>query len=141
MLLSVRYSIVWSYITFSIILETIGRSVIGLKFIRSVLVPFSYRGLSFASSQSFTKWESLMDKLQTYVMRMDNTYARSFKNLPDTSSIPAVLLMLHAFGKFEIAFDWTVWKCSLLWLNSHIIVLVVYSLTVKFSSCRKELLD
>ena len=50
-----RQSIVCSCITFSIILETVGRSEIGLKFSWAVLVPFLYRGLSFANLQSIVK--------------------------------------------------------------------------------------
>ena len=42
-------------LTFSIVLETIGRREIGLKFLGSVLVPFLQRGLSFATSQSLGK--------------------------------------------------------------------------------------
>ena len=37
------------------VLETIGRSRIGLKFLGPVLVPFLYKGLSFATLQSFGK--------------------------------------------------------------------------------------
>ena len=48
MLLPVKYSMVWLCITFSKILETIGRSEIDLKFLGSVLVPFLYKGLSLA---------------------------------------------------------------------------------------------
>ena len=115
----VKYSMVWSCITFSKILEKIGRSDIGLKFLRSVVVPFVYKGLSFATLQSFGKWDSLMDKLQICVMGMVNTPATAFKNLPDTSSIPAALLTLHDCRRLEIVLDWTVWKFSLLWLNSN----------------------
>ena len=99
MLLSVRYSIVWSCITFSIVLETIGRSEIDLNFLGSVLLLFLDRGLGFASLQSFGKSDSLMDRLQICVMGMTNTSAPSFKNLPHTLSIPAALLTFHAFRK------------------------------------------
>ena len=46
-----------------------------------------------------------MDKLQISVMGMANTTAPSFKNLPDTSPIPAALLTLHAFRRLEIIVD------------------------------------
>ena len=119
MLLSVKYSMVCSCITFSKILETIGRSEIGLKFLGSVLVPFLYKGLSLATLQSFGKWDSLMDKLQICVMGMPNTSTPFFKNLPDTLSILAALLTLHDFRRLQLVFGWTVWKFSLLWLNSN----------------------
>ena len=45
-----------------------------------------------------------MDKLQICVMGMPNTSAPSFKNLPDTLSIPAALLTLHDFKRLEIVF-------------------------------------
>ena len=50
-----EYSMVCWWIIFSKILETIGRSKIGLKFLGSVLVPFLYKGLSLATLQSFGK--------------------------------------------------------------------------------------
>ena len=109
---------VCSCITFSKILETIGRSEIGLKFLGSVLVPFLYKGLSLATLQSFGKWDSLIDKLQMCVMGMPNKLAPFFKNLLDTLSIPAALLTLHDFRRLEISFGWTVWKFSLLLLES-----------------------
>ena len=68
MLLSVRYSIVWSCILLSVILETIGRSEIDLKILGSVLVPFLYRRLTFACLQYFGKWDCLMDKIQICIM-------------------------------------------------------------------------
>ena len=40
---------VWSCITFSKVLETIGKSEIGLKVLGSVLVPFLYKDLSLAT--------------------------------------------------------------------------------------------
>ena len=46
---------VWSSNTFSKILEATGRSEIGLKCLGSVLVPFSYKGLSLATLHSFGK--------------------------------------------------------------------------------------
>ena len=49
MLLSVKYSMVWSCITFSKVLEKIGKSEIGLKVLGSVLVPFLYKDLSLAT--------------------------------------------------------------------------------------------
>ena len=64
------YSLVWSYITLSVNLETIGRGEIGLKPLESVFLPFLCRGLSFASLQSFGKCDSLMDKLQIFLMGM-----------------------------------------------------------------------
>ena len=103
MLLSVRYYIVWSCITFSIILETIGRSEICLKISGSVLASF-LQGFKL-SLQSFGKRDSLMNELQICVMGVTNTSAPSSKNLPDTSSIPATLLTLHAFRRLEIVFD------------------------------------
>ena len=59
-------------ITFSIILETIGKRELNLKFLGSVLVPFLYRGLRFATLQSFRKWES---------------FARLKKNFLNTSNM------------------------------------------------------
>ena len=100
------------------ILEAIGRSEIGLKFWWSVLVPFLYKGLSFATLQSFGKWDSLMDKLQICVMRMTNIgtiFQKSTRYV-----VPAALLTLHDFRRLVIVFGWTVWKFSLLWLNSDI---------------------
>lgn len=35
-------------------------------------------------------------------MGMANTSAQSFKNLPDTPSVPAGSLTLHAFRRFEL---------------------------------------
>ena len=35
-------------------------------------------------------------------MGMANTSAQSFKNLPDTPSVPAASLTLHAFRRFEL---------------------------------------
>ena len=55
MLLSVKYSIIWSCITFSKILGTIGSREIGLKLLESVLVPFLYKVLRLATLQSFGK--------------------------------------------------------------------------------------
>ena len=63
-----RQSIVCSCITFSTILETVGRSEIGLKFSGSFLVPFLYRGLSFANLKSIVKWDIFTDNLQICVM-------------------------------------------------------------------------
>ena len=54
-LFSVRESIVWSCITFLIILETNGRTKIGLEILGPLSVSFLYRGLSFANLQSFGK--------------------------------------------------------------------------------------
>ena len=48
-------SMVWSCLTFSKSLETIGRSETGLKSLGSLLVPFLYKGLSLATLQSFGK--------------------------------------------------------------------------------------
>ena len=68
-----------SCITFSVILETVEGSEICLKFLGSDLVPFLYRGLSFTTLQCFGKWESLMDKLQIWVIGMMNILGPSFK--------------------------------------------------------------
>ena len=85
---------VWSCIIFSKILETIGRSEIGLKLLGSVLVTYSLSECEIV----------LMDKLQKSEKGMANTSAPSFKNLPDTLSIPAALLTLHGFRRLEIVF-------------------------------------
>ena len=45
-----------------------------------------------------------MDKLQICVMQIANTSTTSFKNLPDTLSIPAILLTLHGSRGFETVF-------------------------------------
>ena len=85
---------VWSCITFSKTLETIGRSEIGLKFLGSVLVTYSLSESKIV----------FMDKLQKSEKGMANTSAPSFKNLPDTLSIPTALLTLHGFRRLEIVF-------------------------------------
>ena len=80
--LSYRVSLVWSCIIFSIILETIGRSKIDLKFLGSVLVPFLYCGLSFATLHSFGTSlllyifsDIFMNVLQICVIEMINILA------------------------------------------------------------------
>ena len=112
MLFSAKQFIVWSCILFSIILETIGRRKIHLKFLASALVPFLYRSLSFATLQSFRKWETLMHKFQIWVKNMVNISTPSFKDLPDKLSIPAALLMLQLFRRFKIYLAWLVWKVN-----------------------------
>ena len=112
----------WS---FSKVLETIGRSRIGLKFLGSVLIPFLYKGLSFATLQSFGKWDSLMDKLQICIMGMANPLTPFFKNLPHTqgsyracfpvfwtfSYFPVFLSVFHCLASFFrlfMKFQWTI---------------------------------
>ena len=53
-----------------------------------------------------------MDKLHICVMGIANTSTPCFKNISDTSFIPAALLMMHAFRRREIVFERTIWKFS-----------------------------
>ena len=62
-LLSDRKFIVWSWIMRSIILEISGSSEMGLKFFESVLRPFLYKGLIFATLTLSGKEPSLMERL------------------------------------------------------------------------------
>lgn len=51
---------------------------------------------------------------------MTKRWVPCFKSLPDMSSIPAVLLTLHVFRRFEIVFNSTLFKFSSLRLNSKV---------------------
>ena len=53
----------------------------GLQFLRSVLVPYLYRGLNFANLQSLRKRDNLIDKLQICVIGMANISVLFFQNL------------------------------------------------------------
>ena len=53
----------------------------GLEFLRSVLVPYLYRGLNFAILQSLRKRDNLIDKLQICVIGMANISVLFFQNL------------------------------------------------------------
>ena len=90
-LLSIKYSIVWLCVIYSIIFETIGKREIGRKFLVSVLEPCLYRGFSLVNIQLFGKWDSLIDKLQNWFIMVANILVPSFKNLPDILSILAAL--------------------------------------------------
>ena len=61
----------------------------GLKFFRSVLRPFLYKGLIFATMHSFGKEANLMERLQILATGAQSVFEPSLRNLPARLSIPA----------------------------------------------------
>ena len=87
-LLSDRKFIVWSWIIRSIILETSGSSEMSLKFFGSVLRPFLYKDLIFATLYLSGKEESLMERLQILAIGVQSIFEPTLGNLPATLSTP-----------------------------------------------------
>ena len=81
-LLSDRKFIVSSWIICSIILEISGSSEMGLKFLGSVLRPFLYKGLIFATFHLSWKEASLMERLQILAIGVQSIFEPSLRKLP-----------------------------------------------------------
>lgn len=77
------------------------KRMIGLKLLGSFSMSLLYRSLSFATLQSFSKCDKLMDKLHICVIGMASKSAPSFKNLPDILSIPLAFFMSSLLKRFE----------------------------------------
>ena len=87
---------VWSWITFSIILETKeGR--------KSNFEPFLNSGFNFAILQSNGNIEYFIDKLQIWEMSLAKTVALSFKYFPDRLSSDYAELNVNQILKKEEA--------------------------------------
>ena len=81
-LLSDRRFIVWLWIICSIILEISGSREMGLKFFGSVLRPFLYKGLIFATLNLSWKEASLMERLQILAIGVQSIFEPALRNLP-----------------------------------------------------------
>ena len=68
----------------SIILEISGSSEMGLKFLGSVLRPFLYKGLIFASLHLSGKEESLLERLQILAIGVKGVFEPSLRNHPSS---------------------------------------------------------
>ena len=110
-LLSNRKLIVWSWIIRSIISEKSGSSEMGLKFFGSVLRPFLYKGLIFATLHG--KEASLMEILQILAIVVQSVFEPSSRNFPARLSTPVAFLVLNSFNIFRIDTELTFSNLSL----------------------------
>ena len=101
-LLSDRKFIVWSWIIRSVILDKSGSSNIGLKFFGSVLRPFLYKGLIFATLHFSGKEASLMERLQILAIGVQSILELFLRNLHTRFFTPVVLLVLNSFNILRI---------------------------------------
>ena len=74
----------------------------GLKFLGSVLRPFLYKGLIFATFHLSWKEASLMERLQILAIGVQSIFEPSLRKLPARLSDPGALLVLNSFGVFRI---------------------------------------
>ena len=74
----------------------------GLRFFGSVLIPFLYKGLIFATLHLSRKEASLMEILQILAIGVHSITEPSLRNLPAGLSTPAALLVLSSFIIFRI---------------------------------------
>ena len=94
-LLSGRMFIVWSRIIHSITLEINGSSEMGLKFFGSILRPFLYKGLIFATLHLSGKEASLMERLQILAIGVQSVFEPCLRNLPARLSTPVALTVCY----------------------------------------------
>ena len=64
-----------------------------LKFFESVLRPFLYKGLIFATLHLSGKEASLMERLQILAISVQSIFEASLRNLPARLSTPVALLV------------------------------------------------
>ena len=95
-LLSDRQFIVWSWIICSITIKISGTREMGLKFFGSVLRPFLYKGLMFATLHLYGKEARLLEKIQILAMVVQSIFEPSLWNLPTRLSTPVALLVLNS---------------------------------------------
>ena len=74
----------------------------GLKFFESVLRPFLYKGLIFATLQLSGKEASLMERIQVLAIGVQSIFEPSLRNLPARLSTPVAFLLLNSFDIFRI---------------------------------------
>ena len=74
----------------------------GLKLFGSVLRPFSYKGLIFATLHLSGKEASLMERLKILAIGVQSMFEPSLRNLHAKLSIPVALLVLNSFNIFII---------------------------------------
>ena len=140
-LLSDRKFIVWSWIIRSIILEISRSSEMGLKFFGSVLRPFLYKGLIFATLHLSCKKASLMEILQILAIGIQSIFQPSLRNLPARLSTPVALLVLNSFSFFRIDTELTFTVSSFFFTGVHSLVILTYWRYSKFSCRVRKLLN
>ena len=74
----------------------------GLKFFESVLRPFLYKGLIFATLQLSGKEASLMERIQVLAIGVQSIFEQSLRHLPARLSTPVAFLLLNSFDIFRI---------------------------------------
>ena len=140
-LLSDRKFIVWSWIIRSIILEISGSSEVGLKFFGSVLRPFLYKGLIFATFHLSGKEASLMERLQILATGVQSISEPSLRNHPARLSTSVALLVLNSFNIFRIDNELIFSNSSFFFTEISSLVILAHWRCSKFSSIFRKLLN
>ena len=139
-LLSDGKFIVSSWIIRSIILEICGSSEMVLKFFWSVLRPFLYNGVIFATLHLSGKEASLMERSEILAIGVKRIFESFLRNLPARLSAPVTLLVLNSFNIFRIDTELTFSNLSFFFTEVNFLVILVHWSYSKFSSRVRKIL-